>query len=627
MKAFKSPLAVLLPLTSVLIVDAQSQDPGLYVRFFALSILLAAFAVFERKHINFNHLFNPLAAVVLVFSVWPILLAPSAPAPSEIYLHLSRMLFLYGTTVLFSSQFQKDPAAFKSALGLGAQLALLVAALTVLPALAEAYRVDDIYKANGALFTHKNFAAATLLLWTPLAFLQRETSTPYKALLWTSVSLSALTMLLLRTRGVWLGGMAILLTATLLNIFKDGFSWKKPSGKSLIGVLVAIATATAIGLTKGAGQVFNSATIQNRFHYWKAAWKMFQEHPIAGVGAGHWKIYFPAYGLKGTDQSVMEGVTNIIRPHNDFLWVLSETGAIGALLFIAILSLSIWMLTKHRQEAFLFTVIGFVVYGLAEFPLERATTLLPFGIAMGVAGAQFENRAWGKLKTWALPVLLMPLLFSSYGSYTRWKSEQEAEQTVQQYLKRTNFRALGQHAAAAQSPFLELDIYATPMPYFEALSLLGTLSAERPDPTIFERAEKILKEAIALHPNHMTSLNQLGDIYKFQKKYALAEAQYKRVVEMSPRHYVATINLVEIYLAQNDLKQALAYLNKVSPKVNIEQYQKLAQVGSSVLVAYRNSPEEFVKFPGLQARLKRVNSRPQMWKVWMDWRREKRSTP
>lgn len=623
MKALKSPLLLAFPALLLLVHDTGSQDPGLYIRFFVGALFAAVLLITARKELDGSVVSSPLGLILLAFALWPLSGLSAATAKSEIYIHMARMLFLYGTAVAVSSQISKDALQARAALALGAQLALAVGVLSLLPSFAEFLRGEaDVYQVHGPLFTHKNFASASLLLLLPFALWSSDEARWQLGLKWGSVALALVLLLLLRTRGVWLAAFAMGLTAAVM-LFRQKTNAK--STRLAMGATGGfVALAAAVGLFGASGQVFNSGTIQYRFHYWKAAWSMFTEHPIAGVGAGHWKIYYPSYGLAGTDEGVMTGMTNIVRPHNDLMWVLSELGVVGAVLFVALLLLTAWTLLRSKDHwPYALVLVGFAVYGLGEFPLERPTLLLPLAVVLGAAlGVQ---RAVFKVPTGAaLGLALAALLSSAYLSYERVQGERQAKVAVDGYLTK-NVRAMIGGAKSAQTTYFELDIYATPPQYFEALGALMQMNgSKQPDPKVLAQAEALLKDGLAHHPYHLTTLNQLGDVYKYGKRYDEAAAQYETVVKLSPRHYQATLNLVEVRLAQNQVEEALVYLNKVSPKLTPQQYPKLGQVGASALLAYKRQGAQSPKFPGLLEQLQRAKGPEQAWNVWVRWRTKKK---
>lgn len=67
----------------------------------------------------------------------------------------------------------------------------------------------------------------------------------------------------------------------------------------------------------------------NRYDYWRIAWRLWQQHPVIGVGAGNYAQ--PYFAMRATSEDVQQ-------PHSLELQTLSELGLVGAgllLLFLA----------------------------------------------------------------------------------------------------------------------------------------------------------------------------------------------------------------------------------------------------------------------------------------------------
>jgi O-antigen ligase len=115
-------------------------------------------------------------------------------------------------------------------------------------------------------------------------------------------------------------------------------------------------------------------SLNGRFPLWQTSMRMIKAAPISGVGLGQWKIVSPAYETDKKIKASGRGLrqTWVQRPHNDFLWVFSETGVLGFLghlLFWGVLiyySLKIiYGASDNQKKIFailaLFGIIGFAV--------------------------------------------------------------------------------------------------------------------------------------------------------------------------------------------------------------------------------------------------------------------------
>ncbi len=77
-------------------------------------------------------------------------------------------------------------------------------------------------------------------------------------------------------------------------------------------------------LSQGAGEY----SVTTRMEYWRASWRIFLDHPLAGAGIGAFPAVYPAYGKSTAKFERLE------QTHNDYLQLLTDAGIIGALLGI-----------------------------------------------------------------------------------------------------------------------------------------------------------------------------------------------------------------------------------------------------------------------------------------------------
>jgi len=633
MKSLRS-LFFYMPLLLLLSVDSGSQDIGLWLRITLLAAAGVVGSVLTRKHGSKG---LSLIGFLILLLFLPLLKLDSVSAGSELLGYGARIALLFTWVHLSAVLFRKEKSDGILALATGAQAALLIAAFSILPSLVEAYKASNIYLANGPLFTHKNYAAASLLLLVPLALNAREEGLLGLWLQRISVGLAILCILLLRTRGVWLGAFVMTAIAVAYYAFK-GNAQRRTVGLISLGV-ISIGIVVAI-FASGSEKIFNSDTIQSRLHYWNASWEMFMDQPVTGVGGGQWKIEYPGTGLKGTNESVMSGQTSILRPHNDLLWMLSETGIAGAVLFITLLVLGFIHTLKHERGLFFaLTIVGFTVYGFGEFPLERATLLLPLATALGFAAAHTKPSI--KIRPIAGVILAgLTGLFAVYVGQNRVKGERAAKDCLDGYMS-GNARSMQINAQKAQNICFEMDIYNNPMAYFEGLSHMRTPNGQIPSDNKINKAEAAFNQALQIHPNHILSLNQLAAVKRYNSSIGGAIDLYERVIEIAPRNGNAAMQLMELYRVKGDIYSSLNAMKMFATKdlqwywrnMNNKNYQPRGQAEGQrmqMLDAYRKSSVTTLKlFSGVNNPRPAVKSlhrdlqgkKPaEMWQIWLNWR-------
>jgi len=619
---------VILPLAYFAFKDSV-QDPGLYPRHMVLviSTLLCAALLFTKKTKSLP--FRLTLAVISFFVLWHFAGYSNAISKTEFWATFGRngLMLAY---LLLTFQLLRNQLLSFSTIIKGVILFAAISALSILPELLKVIfsgkYVEDIYNVRG-LFTHKNFAASALLLSVPFLFLgTRNENKAWRLTALITLSIVILEIVLLRTRGVWIGFLAGVGSTVILQLLS------KQSAKGqlkAVGIGTGIFTVLILGLFLFGNQtekILDRGNIDMRFRYWESCVEMVKEQPLTGIGAGNWKINFPKYGLQGTNQSVMEGETNISRPHNDMLWVLSEMG-IPAWIALAVFQLFLLFISvkllnhadgikRDYAMASIFGLVAFAAYGIGEFPMERtlAVGLLVLLAAEALRLAEEEDILKKPLFTMSATAVNASIVILSvialWIGNGRISGEKSAKKAVNGYLSQ-NPRDMLKFGESAQNRFFSLDIYNTPMKYFTGL---GHLSQQN-----FNKAETEFKEALDINPYHINTLRQLGDTYKYQKQYDKAIEQYDKSLAISPQFFYANLNKAEVYLYQNKTIDALKSLNLVSHKVVYPKYQ---QVGTEVLVRLAKMADDPNYASLQQLARKYANDKAALWSNYLLWKKE-----
>ena len=87
----------------------------------------------------------------------------------------------------------------------------------------------------------------------------------------------------------------------------------------------------------------NYSTIE-RLAHWVAGLRMFQAHPLLGVGAGNYDAAYQRYKVPGWDES-------LTHAHNYYINAAAETGALGLLAFLAMIAIAIWVAWRTTRAA------------------------------------------------------------------------------------------------------------------------------------------------------------------------------------------------------------------------------------------------------------------------------------
>lgn len=137
-----------------------------------------------------------------------------------------------------------------------------------------------------------------------------------------------------------------------------------------------------------------------RSDLWRVGWRMVEDHPIRGVGAGNFPARSVDYLLRpGSTENDAYIVDTPKEPHNIYLAVLAELGIVGFLLFVAIL---VTALTAAIHAARQFTQRGQPVMDLLSRTLFIG--LVGYLAALFFSSQLFEKQLWLLLA--AAPALL-----------------------------------------------------------------------------------------------------------------------------------------------------------------------------------------------------------------------------
>lgn len=477
------------------------------------------------------------------------------------------------------------------------------------------------------LYVHKNFLSSALLLALPLAAMTiREKNKTWRIAGISALSVGLLDMALLRTRSVYLAlivafGVVVLLYIVLSKGKKDSQKILKFIGIGLGGFVVA--TLIIFSTTKISENLFNTSNLDLRFNYWNSSVEMIKESPITGIGAGNWRINFIKQGLRGLNKSIIDGYTTINRPHNDILWVSSETGIIGVFGFLGFLVFSLLYTLKaaiveelqSQKLSYIFSLVGitsFIIYGFFEFPLER-----PEHMVFLILYASFGISGFMKMKEGqkllvpnqiVLGVFMLSTLFSVYVINSRVESAKAAKIAVDAFGKR-NPRAMIQSGQEAAQEYYSLDDFGNPVAFFEGMGKLANQNTKG--------AKDAFSRALQAHPYHILSNIQMGNTMRNLSRYAAAEEYYSAALSVSPLNEQALLNRVEVYLLQDEWKNALKDLRNLRPNPQNQRYMNALK--RTLNQYYTNPP--IVEYSSMNKFIKGAHSPEELTEKFMNWRR------
>jgi len=407
-----------------------------------------------------------------------------------------------------------------------------------------------------------------------------------------SVVLSTFNMIIAQTRAVWVSGaLAVIATTIFLIIFYRRFKISDEKSKFCskrilqIGIILVIVILFSLPAIKESSvqreYVVNNVTITSvseRIKVWSKTLQIIGDHPMFGVGLGNWKIVFPKYGT--TEMRSETGRIHFQRPHNDYLWVLSEIGLFGLICYLSIFVIIIryiFMIAIHSSNfnkkvfsiLMFFGLISFLCISFFSYPKERITHLIFLMLIMASVLSVYHktspirkqiSRFAGLFLT---NTILFFLLFSIVVGYSRLDAERH---TVKALVARKADRlnVLISEINQTESRFYNMDPMATPLPWYRGVAYF---SLDKID-----EAFEDFKAAYKIHPYHIHVLNNLATCYELSGDHQNAVTYYHKVLEISPRFEDALINLSAVYYQTGEYEKAYETLlscdpNSKNPKV------------------------------------------------------------
>jgi putative inorganic carbon (HCO3(-)) transporter len=174
------------------------------------------------------------------------------------------------------------------------------------------------------------FAAAylSILLTSAASVLFTNLGRAYKWLAIAVLGLGSVALVFTLSRGAW---MALALSITLLCLLgprHSGLSLKTPIAILLILALLYLPFHATIS-----ARLFDDdkGSAESRIPLMKLAFRIFEDNPVLGVGANNFTVVMDHYLTSEFRRSWLFAV------HNKYLLVLSETGIVGLLAFLAFL--------------------------------------------------------------------------------------------------------------------------------------------------------------------------------------------------------------------------------------------------------------------------------------------------
>jgi len=128
---------------------------------------------------------------------------------------------------------------------------------------------------------------------------------------------------------------------------------------------------------------------------------MIRDHPVLGVGLGHWRLTYPLYYKSFARDPLCNYRVQIRKAHNDYLQLTAECGIPALLLFLLFWGRQFYLL-RYREESedgmdwrlpLAMSLSAYSVIMMISFPLQMAFSRMFFFFLIALG----EARAWPAL--------------------------------------------------------------------------------------------------------------------------------------------------------------------------------------------------------------------------------------
>lgn len=576
---------------SSFIISPDVMDLTLVARFITLSLFLfLAFAVFARKTAVLNVKADLPTAAYALYTAFCCCSVLWANTTSEALFESAKVFLGFCVFLLTVFTLRRDDGTWLnrllrcSILLFFMELIIIAIQMTELGDLEK----DSLYSISG-MNGHKNLLTSFLLL--NLFFLVKalfRLKKTWKILAAAAIVLSLGLIGLLQTKAVWLGlAIALLIYATArlfislrknIRIKLNIYAWT--GIVMLIANLFFLKVLPAVidrGLSYNEGvkvEGVNTASRElddERLMLWKKTDAVFREKPLLGAGMGNWQICYPKAGLDHLWRAEELNYT-FQRPHNDWLWILSETGLIGFNLFLLfVVSILAFLLKgalaaandiqrQRRLIGYMAIISAFSTVAFFDFPRERMEHTIWINLIFGMAYVEVRSSlAFGSLPAFAVRrghylAVATLLLFITVVGILRHQGEYTLRNM---YLakNRGERRQVIDFCKEAESFAYTIDPTSLPLCWYS-----GNAKAQNKD---FAGAHQDLLKAYRLNPYNRNVLNDLASSYAFRNEAETARRYYREAARISPRFDDPKLNLAAMYIREENYSMALYWLNRL----------------------------------------------------------------
>ncbi|HMA63567.1 MAG TPA: O-antigen ligase family protein, partial [Chitinispirillaceae bacterium] len=397
--------------------------------------------------------------------------------------------------------------------------------------------------------TNKNVLAEFALFSFPLivySLLKLKTENTKARLVAAAGVVSGLFLIVtLKSRSVWVGfwGAVFVVLIILVKYQRKQFTdfiglHKKEMIVSVICLAVSFSVYFVVDYKDFVKHVIDllQGNSEGRISIWLKTLPIIYENFWQGVGAGNFRYYL----------GKMDGEFKT-RPHNDYLWILSETGIIGIVAFVALIGVTTYVAYRNIQNnkghllviqyAALFFLVAYSIDSFFAFPKERPYNLVYFAFFMAVpftctsvsVSKPLFKIGFALRIVCVITVSVMALIFCFY----RYDAETKLKKVIHGARMQPSERL--QVLQSINTWAYKADPLSVPVKYYQGLALLETGD--------YNEAKRRFVLASELYPFQPDVLLNTGTVFELTGDRINAKGYYSRAIAADTLDYRPVLNL------------------------------------------------------------------------------------
>ena len=440
-------------------------------------------------------------------------------------------------------------------------------------------KLYDVSGING----HKNLLSAMMFmlssfLLTSIPFLKKRIT---KAIPIAIYSFSLIFVVLLKSRATIIGFVASMMFFIILLITRKKKCSINNKGKLIISTIAVIITCLffTVVLRKASSSIIeknaqgthteynilSASSMYERLELWSNTYKLSDKKPLLGCGLGNWKVDIQSVGTLNLYRCDVWNI-NFVRPHNEFLELLSECGYLIFLVYLAFLCslvvFSFFAICKlENKKDFMVGAISLSIFFAAniisifDFPNERIEFIIWINIIIGILYVILAKDKSFCLHYRFNYVFLFISVFIGIIGYYRYRGEYYTYD-MQQAIKQSDFSSIIKYSQQSISPLYNIDPIGYPIHWYQGHALM--MKGDK-------RAKYSLKKAYKNAPYCKQNLNDLGFVTYYEDR-DLEKAEYylRESLRISPNFMYSGFNLVGIFMNEKEYDKARMVLDVMS---------------------------------------------------------------